>query len=229
MKIPFLNRKKPPVIADPVRHAAQRFGMPFTVVGAVSGWEKDAAYHTTGEFAALENGFVRHCGPTAITNIIGSFANRGRLSLKDSERGKEVFRKVASIGRSKKFYWNTDVLRLYGGTFNMAAAAYIRAALKAYGVTKVRIRGPFPLTETLAKRSLKKGKLLYLELMFHPTYGNHHVICYGFRELKARDGSRRCTYLLCADGWNASPRYLTAETLKLCRFLEIDPGDATLS
>lgn len=220
-KFPLFNRKKPPVIDDPLLHAKEKYGQEFRVTRAYGGWEQDAAYSTTGEFAAEENGFVRHCGPTAITNLIEAFRTRGRIPNDPKVDSRAIFRRVAAIGKRRLFYWNTDFLKHYGGTVNLAAPAYIRAGAKAYGAPRVRIRGPFPLIPYFVRRSLLKGKLLYLELIMHPTYGNHHVLCYGARELTSADGSVKLLYLLCADGWGNRPRYIPVKGLFLSRYLEI--------
>jgi hypothetical protein len=51
--------------------------------------------------------------------------------------------------------------------------------------------------------------------MFHPKYGNHHVLCYGARPTK--DGWR----LRIADGWMSKPVELTLEQLKRTYAIEV--------
>ena len=41
-----------------------------------SAWQKDAYSFTTGQFAKLDRKYRRHCGPTAITNLLYTLAQR---------------------------------------------------------------------------------------------------------------------------------------------------------
>ncbi len=141
-----------------------------------------AVFCTTGQFKNLDRGYVQHCGPTAITNLL--------LTLKNLEREPEagdvtreaqeaVFRKVAGYGRRHLLYINRKILKYWGGTSDITAGIYIRKMLErsGFGARKVFHRRLF--TFMRAKRALQRGSILFIELRHHKKYGNHDVLCYG--------------------------------------------------
>ena len=177
-----------------VRDAEERYGGAFVRKKTVSPWETWISRCTTGQFSGLDGGYHRHCGPTAITNLILTLNRRYRYF--DDPVPAEVFSAVSKIGQKKKIYWNTDILGHFGGTYDMFTELYIRACLKYYGIPvssrngadrygssdirPVTIRwSGFP-AEIQFIRALDAGKLLYLQLHHHPCYGSHHLLCYGY-------------------------------------------------
>lgn len=223
MRIPFFG-KKPPAIADPAAHAQLRYGKDFHVVRTSGAWEKYETFRCTHDFAEMDGGYKRHCGPTAMVNLLEALENRdqtGDRSVRKAPRA--AFRQIAAIGLKKHYYINADLPGgLFGGTFNPALRAYLRASLVRFHRTGVRITRAKPAWRRFLTDATDRGSLLYLALVFHPLYGNHHVIGYGTVLLEASDGTRRL-YVRVADGWNAAPRYLAASDLYLCHFLEIAP------
>ena len=207
-------------ITDPLTHAGRKTGKDWTVVQACTAWEAYGAFETTGAFDALDGGYKRHCGPTAITNLLLSLENRAPVTAGKRMAASRVFRRVARYGAKKHYYVNTSLFGIWGGTFNLATKAYIRQALAMYRRGREAVSGPRPALRPFLKRALDGGNLLYLELVLHPVYGNHHLLVYGYRLLKSADGHTRL-YLLAADGWNGEPRYLFERDLLLSRFYAV--------
>jgi hypothetical protein len=104
------------------------------------------SHATTGQFEGLRNGFVRHCGPTAITNIITTINKRYHYLVHptDQKAKKEpvgffpsqtdVFEEVSGIGIRSRIYWNMDFLKLFGGTYDMLTGLYLKACFRHYGI-----------------------------------------------------------------------------------------------
>jgi hypothetical protein len=109
---------------------------------------------------------------------------------------------------------NMDLFNRFGGTSNFLSEPYIKTCLKKHGV-QADLHYLGRLTEERLERALRRGSYLYLELMFHPKYGNHHVLCYGARPTK--DG----WLLRIADGWMSKPVELTLEQLKRTYAIEV--------
>ena len=220
-----MRRKKTPV-ADPVRDAEKRYGCPFVRKKTVSLWEDAVTHCTTGQFAHLDQGYRRHCGPTAITNLILTLHNR--YGFLEDPVPADVFSEVSQIGRQKLIYWNTDILGLLGGTYDFLTYPYIRDCLKRFR---------FPAGETVSLHAyvlpaadrflqeLDSGKLLYLQLHRHRCYGSHHLLCYGYTLVCGVDPASGRTYreiyLITADGWNSRPRYLRLKDRGICHFCTI--------
>ena len=222
-------------VADPVRDAEERNGGTFVRKKTVCRWEPWITRCTTGQFARLDGGYRRHCGPTAITNLILTLYNRNESPEKTGDLvPAEVFSEVSRIGQKKKIYWNTDILGRFGGTYDVLTEWYIRACLKCFsipigkktddrnGAVSLRWRG-FP-SETQFLRELDAGKLLYLQLYRHPCYGTHHLLCYGYTVLYGTDAEgkkQREIYLIVADGWSRRPRYLQLKSRGICHFFSV--------
>ena len=83
--MPLRTRKRQSVITDPVADAQKKYHLPFEEVKRVNRWERWMSHATTGQFAALQGGFVRHCGPTAITNIITTMNKRYHYLVSPAE------------------------------------------------------------------------------------------------------------------------------------------------
>ncbi len=157
---------------------------------------------TTGQFTKLDRVYKRHCGPTAVTNLIFTLAGREGRVL--AEGPQEVFKRVAGIGQRSLIYMNADILRRFGGTSDLLVPFMIRRCLRVYGLSGYAVRGPFPATARRIRRELDSGSILYMEVHRHPVYGNHHMICYGY---SIRDGR---LFLRAADGWAGKIRNVRA-------------------
>ena len=148
---------------------------------------------TTGQFAKIDRSYRRHCGPTAVTNLLFTLARMEGHPL--SDKPEEVFRQVAGIGGRRLLYVNTDLLKRFGGTSDLLAPLFIGICLRKYGISGFKVRGPFPATVKRVCTELDKGAILYMEVHHHPVYGNHHMLCYGYRIADGR------LMLRIADGW----------------------------
>lgn len=107
----------------------------------------------------------------------------------------DVFTRIAKIGGRRLIYLNADFMKLFGGTSDFLAPFYIASCLKAYGLYEYKVRGPYPATARRICTELDRGAILYLEVHRHPIYGNHHMLCYGYR---IEEGQ---LMLRTADGW----------------------------
>ncbi len=163
---------------------------------------EQAVFCTTGQFKNLDKGYVRHCGPTAITNLL--------LTLKNLEEGPEVgditretqeavFRNVAGYGRRHLLYINRKILKYWGGTSDIMAGIYIRKMLDRSGFDTYRVFHRRLFTFMRAKRALQRGSVLFIELRHHKKYGNHDVLCYG----AGKHNGENVLYI--ADGWSDQP------------------------
>ena len=217
---------KESIIENPVSHAAQKYGKLFVQDEDVDKWSEDGAYCTTGQFARLSGGFVKHCGPTAVTNVIVSFMNRAfSLGLADKKPEpkdiEEIFLQVAGIGTDKKIYWNTDFMKMFGGTFDHLTKSYLKNCLMCFGLVNVVPGRMRRATRKNFLSELDKGNIAYLQLRFDKPYGSHHVVCYGYSFVKAADSDERHLYLKIADGWSHTPRYMEESDMMLNSFIGI--------
>ncbi|MCF0146270.1 MAG: hypothetical protein HUJ73_06755 [Eubacterium sp.] len=235
------KKEKPLPVSDPVQHAEKLHGCSFHVLQTVSSWEKDirklpergsetARWYSTGDFNRLGKGYARHCGPTAITNLILLLNSRYGF-LTGGQDADTVFYAAAALGKRKMIYWNTDRIPFFGGTNNFLTGMYIRDSLRYFNVPctwnpsgagddreekdhadvpapkRLVVQAALPSKAALLQ-ALREGKLIFLELMYHPLYGCHDVLCYGYTTLRCAEDGRRETYLILADGWSREPRYL---------------------
>ena len=177
-------------------------------------------YHTTGQFGRLDRVYHRHCGPTAMTNLVLTLlARRGETPKKAPP---ELFRAIARIGLRRAFYFNFDLFNRWGGTSDLLSGVYLRAVLRKYGLGEAKVHPRARLTEKNLKAALDRGSVLYLQLRRHPRYGDHHLLCYG-TQTRLTPGKRE-TLLRLADGWTSAPVYLPLKGLKRAHFVEIEDG-----
>lgn len=182
-----------------------------------SKWEPYATYATTGQFGALDKGYVRHCGPTAIANLLMTFENRYPLFPGKRMLPKKIFRRIALLGRERHYYFNMDRLKILGGTFNAAAPAYIRRAAALYQREDLAVGFARPSLSVFLKRALDGDAVIYLETILHKKYGNHHLLLYGYREREEAGSAskkRKITEFLAADGWSDIPVWLGANSIR---------------
>ena len=166
---------------------------------------KHESYLTTGRFAQVGRGYAKHCAPTAITNVI--YAARPDLSLPPEK----VFEAVAELGRRRLMYWNLRKTTYIGGTSDFFTGYYLRTALKRFGLSHLQVRSRGIATAGRVCRALARGELVYLQMHFHPTYHNHHLLIYG------TEGDR----FRAADGWRRQPTLLSAKDLRFGLFLSV--------
>jgi hypothetical protein len=218
--------------------AKDRFRIDFSTRDYENPWEAYETYCTTGEFAKLgKRGYVRHCGPTAMTNLILTLKKReakgdlffsganGGIQQRDLLRQpiNELFEEIAATGQRMLVFANMDLFGRLGGTSDILAGLYLRRLLNKYRLN-ARVKGHFPLTEHRVRSAVERGSLLYLELHRHPRYQNHHLICYTAEEVFLPGSSKEVGfYLKCADGWGKQPVCLTvSDMLPGSSFIEVE-------
>ena len=173
------------------------------------------SYRTTGEFSRLGRGYRRHCGPTAITNLLLTLRRQGETQLQDPAA---VFRSVASLGTHRLCYGNFDLLGHWGGTSDLLSPLYLRSCLRRFGFPRLKIGPRRRLNAKRLEAAVNSGAVLYLQLRRHPRYGNHHLLCYGAQ----RDGETGEWRLRVADGWTAAPVELPLRELRRCWCIPIE-------
>ncbi|MEE0954577.1 MAG: hypothetical protein U0L49_02050 [Eubacterium sp.] len=226
------------VIGNPAAYMEKKYGGSYTAAEKFFPWKDCASFCTTGQFENLEGGLMRHCGPTAVTNLILTLQNAGKLlkgwkkgsishnyiqdTVEQGKREEEVFRKVMGLGKRRKLYWNTNVLGRFGGTFDLMSGSYIRSALREFGMAAVqKPRLVLKPSAEKAVRALREGSVLYLMLHKDPTYGSHHVLCYGYTVVEKEETAEKKIFLLIADGWANRTRYIPADRLKHSIWFEV--------
>ena len=161
------------------------------------------SYSTTGEFSKVCTVY-KHCGPTAITNVLLSLGARGAAE--------DIFRVVVALGKRRGFYVSLKKTKRLGGTSDFLAGLYLRLTLKKYGLSSHKVRfGGVARSRALAK-ALDEGKIIYLALHFHPKYHNHHLLLYA----QSKEGFRA------ADGWSKTPVVLSARDVRCALFYTIN-------
>ena len=167
------------------------------------------SYRTTGQFEKQRRGYKRHCSPTAITNLV--------LTLRPELNADEVFRRVVRIGSRHLIYWNMDLMHRFGGTSDFFTGAYIRMALKEFGIFDRAVWFGGLVKPKKAAAAFRRGSILLLAMHGHPKYKSHHVLCYG-GEIK--DG---VPCLVIADGWKAEKTLIPFSKLGFAVYFEVYP------
>ena len=175
--------------------------------------------HAPGGSDGEPDRYHRHCGPTAITNLLRTCAMReGKLAAMPEDPC-EIFERVAAIGRHRLIYMNLDLFHRFGGTLDALAGLYLQRCFREYRLHRPSLRFRIFPDERTMTRALKDGAILYLQMRGHSKYGNHHMLCYGREDFP--DG-RPAVYRI-ADGWAARPVKLTFAQLEHFRMLEVHP------
>lgn len=168
--------------------------------------EQHESYCTTRQFAQRDRAYVKHCGPTAITNLVLTL--RPDLA-KDPER---VFDEVAALGRRMLVYMNLKPTKRFGGTSDLLAGAYMQRVLARFGCGDAKVRFGGPASAGRVRQALAQGRIVYLEMHGHPRYHNHHVLLYGADQKGLR----------AADGWQSRPVHLSDRDLRWSLFFSIE-------
>lgn len=181
-------------------------------------WIPFASYCTTGQFMDLENGYKRHCSPTAAVNVVRTLKKRLDPNPKPNESSDAMFLQFAEIGRRTRIYWNQDVLGHFGGTSNFLTGIFLRTCLRAAGLQKkARVRFHPWISAEAVEQVLEKGSIVLLQVYRHPKYKNHHMLCYACR--RTDTGERE---FLIADGWKPGPLWVDDKTIGHGHFLTIN-------
>ena len=191
-------------------------------------WLPYAVYRSTGCYSHLGKGYVNHCGPTAITNAVLTLRRRaGGESGKRGPDGEDraLFEKIARYGTRHLFYFNFSFLKIYGGTLDVLAGIYLRNMLRRYVSGNIHVSPLRPLFTRLMKKELSRGRILYIQVLRHPKYKNHHFLCYGYKTEPSAEGPRGRKKdnirFICADGWSMGPKELTKDDFRFGSFRSI--------
>ncbi|MBQ3393283.1 MAG: hypothetical protein IJG52_07730 [Lachnospiraceae bacterium] len=182
---------------------------------------REEAFCTVGQFRDLGKGYDKHCGPTAITNLVLTLGGvpSGRSSDPKVRTAalQQTFLTIAGTASRWLVYWNTDFLGRIGGTSDVLVRPVLHVCLRKFGIRGYAVHGPFPMTERKMKAEIRKGSILYLMLHANKKYGNHHLLCYGTEEQEGKSVFR------VADGWTARPQRLGPEELRYGFFYSVRP------
>lgn len=200
-------------IADPAAHADRLGGGPYVLWRERDLWGDLAPHYTTLSRFGQAGGvsWYNNCGPTAVTNLLVMV--RRRAGISGTLRGdQDLYARVARYGVRHLFYINAR-RGPFHGTSDLRAGTYLRRMFR-------RLAGVSPAitcrraTEANLRRSLDRGGLLYLVLRHHPAYRDHHLVGYGYTEVRSETTGAVRTYLKVSDGHAPAPRYLD---LAACR------------
>lgn len=215
-----MKREKPKPIADPVAHAAAVTGHACRELRRSDPWSGAATFHTTGEFARTEErAYHQHCGPTALTNVICTIRRRRGMEPLDPAG---VFARAAAIGRHRLTYWNIDEKLHMGGTSYLLLRPYVAACLRSFGIADTHLTWRVQAKPEQMARELERGRLLVLAMTHHGCYGSHLVMACGTVRVAVAGQAAPRLYLLLSDGWSSRPRYVAADTLRLCGYVAVE-------
>lgn len=189
------------------------------IKGGSEEWIPFASYCTTGQFMDLENGYKRHCSPTAAVNIVRTLQRRLEQKRVPNESSDDMFLRFAEIGRRTRIYWNKEILGRFGGTSNFLTGIFVRSCLRSEGLGgRARVRFYPWISPDGVERALERGAIVLLQVYHHPKYKNHHMLCYACRRTDAGDRE-----FLLADGWKPGPLWVDEKSIGHGHFLTIRP------
>ena len=194
-------------IYNAVDYANANYAGPFSAYEWDNHLEQYCKFTTMGSFS----GYVNHCSPTAITNLIqmkGAYAGNSNITNKSY---RTIFSTVAQYGINQGYYKNASADN-DGGTSTDKINQYIKESFNLFGVNvsvtnkiasynnvKVEISNNRPIYLTL----LAGGDTAYTE----PDLG-HDVIGYAYTRLKSSTTGNYKSFLKVADGWYSHGRYI---------------------
>lgn len=210
-----MKEKRAP-IENVLLDAKIRYKRDFGLVKTKDSWAPYASFCIMGDFEHLRHGYRQHCGPTALTNLLLTLKNIHSTPELAIETPQSLFVQTARLGRRMLAYYNISLFGRFGGTSWFLMGLYLRMALRKYKVNDHVIVHPYSLAKgSDVVRQLDKGRLVFLQMLHHPTYKAHDVVAYGYQELKSPQGGK-VFYLKIADGWSRRPRFVAAADLPLC-------------
>ncbi len=184
-----------------------------------SAWRQFAECHSTAEFQNLGEGYRRHCGPAAVTNLFAAWQNR---YVKEESRipVNDIFETVAELGEKSMIYRNVDESRIFGGTSDLLYPVYLRMAARALELHHVQVSARHILGEENLLHLLRNGGIAYVQLFHHPKYGFHQMVIFGADLVRDENGGRHVEFL-CADGWSNRPVRMAGKDLGMGTCLAI--------
>ncbi|MBE6990076.1 MAG: hypothetical protein E7426_04960 [Ruminococcaceae bacterium] len=209
-------------ITDPVRHAAALTGRSCRLLSDDCPWREDMAFHTVNEFGGLGRGFHQHCGPTAVTNLVCAAVRRRDPAHAEDVDPARIFSRAADIGRRRLTYWNIHERFHVGGTSYLLLRAYVAACLRQFGMSGARVTARLKASPEKMAEEIRRGRLLCLAMYRHRCYGSHLVVAYGAVQVAVEGEAVPRLYFRVADGWSTTPRYILADSLRLCSCISVE-------
>ncbi len=201
-----------PAIEDIYAHASAYYGGTFNFYSGVTAWDAYAVFHTTTEFEVVGGtNYYKHCGPTAITNMLLTYANKYNVSAISSLGASNIFARVAELG--SPFYYGNISFGDIGGTTDSLADKYIVKCFNDFGIYDLTVEDRLDVTYNNLFSALRSNSLAYLMLNDNPIYCDHHLIGYGLTRLKNPSTGQVATYLKLVDGHATVPRYIEITTI----------------
>ena len=137
------------------------------------------------------------------------------------EQPAEIFTRTADIGRRRLTYWNIDEKFHLGGTSYLLLRGYVADCLRQCGIRDAKITGRLQASPEQMAAAIRAGSALVLGMTHHRCYSSHLVVAYGTVRVAAAGHHAPRLYLLVADGWTARPRYIAADSLRLCCYVAV--------
>jgi hypothetical protein len=180
-----------------------------------------AALHRAAEDQAKQEsfqGYMPELGKDFMKQAVADFYARRGTKLDPAE----IFARAAAIGRRRLTYWNIDEKLHMGGTSYLLLRPYVAACLREFGITGARLTWRLQAKPEQMARELERGRLLILAMTRHGCYGSHLVMAWGTVRVAVEGRGAPRLYLLLSDGWSSRPRYVAADTLKLCGYVAVE-------
>ena len=185
-------------ITSVTQYAYNVFGGTWTCTDWSNKWENYAHFALMSSFY----GYKKHCGPTAITNAIQMYRKKHNIS---TGYDLTVFKNVIKVNddNNKKYYGGP-----YHGTWNSTAGEFIKKSFAECGID-VDIYGQYDCTVENMKNATTSNRLMYIMLLNHINYGDHHVIGYAWTEMTCKEDPYDPFYFIkISDGHRSSGTYL---------------------
>ncbi|MEY8313390.1 hypothetical protein AALA61_15785 [Oscillospiraceae bacterium 42-9] len=192
-------------ITDVKKYAYNLYGGSWTSVDWENNWEDDSHFAVTSDFSGYKN----HCGPTAITNAIQMYGSKNYVYTGSDQT---VFKNVikANLANNGKYYSGSD------GTWNSSAGEFIEKAFLANNIYAATTYGTYDCNIENTKNACTDNRLMYIMLLDHATYGDHHVIGYAWNAMSCPSVSSNPFYFIkICDGHRKYGTYLHLAYLEL--------------
>lgn len=167
-------------------------------------WESWANFAVTSDFTGYKN----HCGPTAITNAIRMYGNKYSVPTGSDQT---VFKNVikANVANNGKYYNGCD------GTWNSSAGEFIEKSFLANEIS-IDTYGRYDCNIYNTKNACTGNRLMYIMMVNHATYNNHHVIGYAWNAMSCPSVSSNPFYFIkICDGHRKYGTYLHLAYLEM--------------
>lgn len=201
-------------ITDAGVYAQNVYGGTWTCTDWSNPWQNSEHYAATWNF----QGYMNHCGPTAITNAIKMYGKQYNNNTIKNSTNSSVFSKVidANNDADSKYYTGAS------GTWDSTANRFIKDSFSKYNVD-VSVLGRYAFSLKKLKSSVAANKLMYIMLHEYgkynseteewEPYSDHHVIGFAWSCMTRSSDLGDKNFVKICDGHNISGRYLELSLL----------------